>query len=162
LVASYFFYACWDWRFLGLIFLSSLVDYSVGFFLAKTKVKTKRNLLLITSLMVNLGILGFFKYYNFFLESFQDAFSLFGKSLESTNNLLSFFAFVSFFPQLVAGPIERASNLLPQFEKKRLFNYAKSIDGLRLILLGLFKKMVIADNCALAVNDIFTHYTEYN
>src|SRR5690606_21865115 len=176
------------------IFLSSLVDYSVGFFLAKTKVKTKRNLLLITSLMVNLGILGFFKYYNFFLESFQDAFSLFGKRLESSTlhillpvgisfytfqtlsytidvyrnriepskNILSFFAFVSFFPQLVAGPIERASNLLPQFEKKRLFNYAKSIDGLRLILLGLFKKMVIADNCALAVNDIFTHYTEYN
>lgn len=193
-VASYFFYACWDWRFLGLIFLSSLVDYSVGRFLAKTKAKSKRNLLLITSLMVNLGILGFFKYYNFFLESFQEVFLLFGRSLESstldillpvgisfytfqtlsytidvyreriepTNNMLSFFAFVSFFPQLVAGPIERASNLLPQFERKRTFDYTKSVDGLRLILLGLFKKMVIADNCALAVNDIFTHYTEYS
>ena len=194
LVASYFFYACWDWRFLGLIFLSSLVDYSVGRLLAKTKAKSKRNLLLITSLMVNLGILGFFKYYNFFLESFQEVFLLFGRSLESstldillpvgisfytfqtlsytidvyreriepTNNMLSFFAFVSFFPQLVAGPIERASNLLPQFERKRTFDYTKSVDGLRLILLGLFKKMVIADNCALAVNDIFTHYTEYS
>ncbi|GGG54669.1 O-acyltransferase [Bizionia arctica] len=144
--------------------------------------------------MVNLGILGYFKYYNFFLESFQDVFSLFGRSLESstlnillpvgisfytfqtlsytidvyrnrlepTNNMLSFFAFVSFFPQLVAGPIERASNLLPQFEKKRQFDYAKSVDGLRLILLGLFKKMVIADNCALAVNEIFTNYSDYS
>ncbi|HLV13715.1 MAG TPA: MBOAT family O-acyltransferase [Xanthomarina sp.] len=194
LVVSYFFYACWDWRFLGLIFLSSLVDYLVGLSLAKTHENVKRKTLLITSLVVNLGVLGFFKYYNFFLESFQDAFSLFGRSLESstldillpvgisfytfqtlsytidvyrkrleaTNNILSFFAFVSFFPQLVAGPIERASNLLPQFERKRHFDYAKSVDGLRLILLGLFKKMVIADNCALAVNEIFTNYTEYN
>lgn len=194
LVASYFFYACWDWRFLGLIFLSSLIDYSVGLALAKTEQKSKRKALLISSLIVNLGALGFFKYYNFFLETFQDTFMLFGRSLESsslnillpvgisfytfqtlsytidvyrkriepTNNILSFFAFVSFFPQLVAGPIERASNLLPQFERKRQFDYVKSIDGLRLILLGLFKKMVIADNCALAVNEIFTHYTEYN
>jgi D-alanyl-lipoteichoic acid acyltransferase DltB (MBOAT superfamily) len=151
-------------------------------------------MLLLTSLLVNLGILGFFKYYNFFLESFQEVFSLFGRSIESstlnillpvgisfytfqtlsytidvyrkriepTSNMLSFFAFVSFFPQLVAGPIERASNLLPQFEKKRLFDYAKSVDGLRLILLGLFKKMVIADNCALAVNEIFTNYSDYS
>lgn len=194
LVTSYFFYACWDWRFLGLIFVSSLVDYLVGLSLAKTEEKAKRKTLLITSLVVNLGILGFFKYYNFFIESFQEVFSLFGRSLESsslnillpvgisfytfqtlsytidvyrkriepTNNILSFFTFVSFFPQLVAGPIERASNLLPQFERKRQFDYAKSVDGLRLILLGLFKKMVIADNCALAVNEIFTNYSEYN
>ncbi|MCX7550557.1 MBOAT family O-acyltransferase [Xanthomarina sp. F2636L] len=194
LFVSYFFYACWDWRFLGLIFLSSLVDYLVGLSLAKTEQKLKRKVLLVMSLVANLGVLGFFKYYNFFLESFQDVFLLFGRSLESsslnillpvgisfytfqtlsytidvyrkrmepTNNILSFFAFVSFFPQLVAGPIERASNLLPQFERKRLFDYAKSIDGLRLILLGLFKKMVIADNCAIAVNEIFTHHAEYN
>jgi len=193
-LASYFFYACWDWRFLGLIFLSSLVDYFVGLYLAKTEQKSKRKALLLSSLIVNLGILGFFKYYNFFIESFQEVFSLFGRSLESstlhillpvgisfytfqtlsytidiyrkriepTNNVVSFFAFVSFFPQLVAGPIERASNLLPQFERKREFDYSKSIDGLRLILLGLFKKMVIADNCALAVNEIFAYYPEYS
>jgi D-alanyl-lipoteichoic acid acyltransferase DltB (MBOAT superfamily) len=194
LVVSYFFYACWDWRFLALIFLSSIVDYLIGLYLAKTEKKTQRKMLLFASLFVNLGILGFFKYYNFFLESFQEVFSLFGRSLESstlnillpvgisfytfqtlsytidvyrkrikpTHNVLSFFAFVSFFPQLVAGPIERASNLLPQFENKRQFDYAKSVDGLRLILLGLFKKMVIADNCALAVNEIFTHYPDYS
>lgn len=193
-VASYFFYACWDWRFLGLIFLSSIVDYIVGLYLAKSTKKSQRKSLLLLSLFVNLGVLGFFKYFNFFIESFQEVFSLFGRSLESstlnillpvgisfytfqtlsytidvyrkkiepTNNMLSFFAFVSFFPQLVAGPIERASNLLPQFQKSRQFNYAKSVDGLRLILLGLFKKMVIADNCALAVNEIFTHYPEYS
>ena len=194
LFASYSFYACWDWRFLGLIFFSSLIDYLVGRFLVRTEIKSNRKALLVTSLVVNLGVLGVFKYYNFFIESFQGVFSLFGSSLESsslnillpvgisfytfqtlsytidvyrrriepTDNILSFFTFVSFFPQLVAGPIERASNLLPQFERKRQFDYAKSVDGLRLILIGLFKKMVIADNCALAVNEIFTYCTEYN
>ncbi|TYB76869.1 MBOAT family O-acyltransferase [Bizionia myxarmorum] len=189
---SYFFYACWDWHFLGLILLSSLVDYYVGRYLAHTIDKNKRKLGLIVSLVTNLGILAYFKYYNFFVESFIDGFTLFGASLEAstlqiilpvgisfytfqtlsytidvyrnnikpTQNIIAFLAFVSFFPQLVAGPIERASNLLPQFTKVRRFNYSSSVDGLKLILLGLFQKMVIADNCAVIVNQIFMNYSE--
>jgi len=171
IIVSYVFYAFWDWRFLGLIFLSSLVDFLVG---KAMKSSANRKGLLLISLAVNLGVLGFFKYYNFFIESFTDVFSLFGKNLESytidcyrnkiepTNNPISFFAFVSFFPQLVAGPIERAANLLPQFQKARIYNKEKSVDGLRLILSGLFKKMVIADNCALVVNELFGNYHVYN
>lgn len=194
IVASYFFYACWDWRFLGLILISSLVDFLVGKELYKATKEKQRKLLLGISLITNLGILGFFKYFNFFIESFNEVFLLFGKSLESstlkillpvgisfytfqtlsytidiyrnkvkpTNNALAFFAFVSFFPQLVAGPIERASNLLPQFLKRREFNYNKSILGLKLIIIGLFKKMVIADNCARIVDEIFKYYPEHS
>lgn len=194
IVVSYFFYACWDWRFLGLIVISSLVDFLVGKKLSKTSKRRQRKLLLGASLMTNLGILGFFKYFNFFIDSFNQVFTLFGKSLESstlhillpvgisfytfqtlsytidiyrekikpTNNALAFFAFVSFFPQLVAGPIERASNLLPQFLKKRSFNYDNSILGLKLIIIGLFKKMVIADNCAKVVDEIFKYYPEHS
>jgi D-alanyl-lipoteichoic acid acyltransferase DltB (MBOAT superfamily) len=194
IVASYFFYACWDWRFLSLIFISSAVDFLVGKQMAKTTSESSRKYFLLFSVLVNIGILGFFKYYNFFVNSFQEVFVLFGSELQTstlkillpvgisfytfqtlsytidvyrnkispTQNPVSFFAFVSFFPQLVAGPIERASNLLPQFEKARSFSYAKSIDGFRLILLGLFKKMVIADNCAKAVNELFTYYPEHS
>lgn len=190
--ASYFFYACWDWRFLSLILISSTVDFIVGKQLLKDKKQQNRKYLLITSLIVNLGILGFFKYYNFFLDSFQEVFKLFGSDFQAstlkillpvgvsfytfqtlsytidvyrnkilpTGNPVSFFAFVSFFPQLVAGPIERAGNLLPQFEKNRTLDYANGVNGLRLILLGLFKKMVIADNCAKAVNELFQYYPE--
>ena len=189
-VVSYIFYSFWDWRFLSLIFLSSLVDFSVGNLLGSTDSKSKRKALLVVSLVFNLGLLGVFKYFNFFVETFVDTFALFGTSLKTstwnillpvgisfytfqtlsytidiyrnrlqpTRNVVAFFAFVSFFPQLVAGPIERASNLLPQFEKERSFNYAKNVDGLRLILLGLFQKMVIADNCALFVNTYFESY----
>jgi len=189
-VVSYIFYAFWDWRFLSLIFLSTIVDYSVGLWLGKTQNLTKRKLLLGISLVFNLGLLMTFKYFNFFVETFVDAFALFGTSLkvtswnillpvgisfytfqtmsytidlyrkriEPTKDIVAFFAFVSFFPQLVAGPIERASHLLPQFKVKRTFNYNASVDGLRLILGGLFKKMVIADNCALLVNNIFANY----
>ncbi len=189
-VVSYIFYAFWDWRFLSLIFLSTIVDYSVGLWLGKTKNLKKRKLLLGISLVFNLGLLMTFKYFNFFVETFVDAFALFGTSLkvtswnillpvgisfytfqtmsytidlyrkriEPTKDIVAFFAFVSFFPQLVAGPIERASHLLPQFKVKRTFNYNASVDGLRLILGGLFKKMVIADNCALLVNTIFANY----
>ncbi|QIE59075.1 MBOAT family protein [Rasiella rasia] len=191
-VVSYIFYSFWDWRFLSLIFLSSLVDFTIGNFLGKTEAKGKRKLLLVISLVFNLGLLGVFKYYNFFVETFVDTFALFGTTLKSstwnillpvgisfytfqtlsytidiyrkrlqpTTNVVAFFAFVSFFPQLVAGPIERASNLLPQFEKERTFNYKKNIDGLRLILAGLFQKMVIADNCALFVNTYFENYQD--
>ena len=191
LVSSYVFYSFWDWRFLILIFLSSVVDYSVGRALGKTENLSHRKLLLLLSLLFNLGLLFTFKYYNFFVSTFVDTFTLFGSSfnetswdlilpvgisfytfqtlsytidiyrrrMEPTRNVVAFFAFIAFFPQLVAGPIERASNLLPQFHHPRLFNRLKQSDGLRLILGGLFKKMVIADNCALVVNDIFANYS---
>lgn len=193
-VASYVFYGWWDWRFLFLIFFSSFVDFTVGVGLSKTNNERKRKLLLLTSVLVNIGFLGFFKYFNFFSESFANAFTLFGygfeanrlniilpvgisfytfqtlsysidvyrRKLEPTKDVVAFFAFVSFFPQLVAGPIERAINLLPQFYTKRKFEYHKAVDGVQQILWGLFKKIVIADNCAVYVNDIFSNYTEYS
>ncbi|NND63344.1 MAG: MBOAT family protein [Flavobacteriaceae bacterium] len=187
LLASYFFYGWWDWRFLSLIIFSSAVDYFVGLNLAKSENAKHRKVLLTLSILVNLGFLGFFKYFNFFAESFAKAFTLLGNPIEAsrlniilpvgisfytfqtlsytidiyrkklapTSNAISFFAFVSFFPQLVAGPIERASNLLPQFQKSRVFDYSKAVDGLRQILWGLFKKVLIADNCAEIVNMAF-------
>ncbi|MCK5337300.1 MAG: MBOAT family protein [Bacteroidales bacterium] len=191
-LASYFFYGWWDWRFLSLIFFSSMVDYTVGRGLKNCQNKTKRKLLLLLSIFVNIGFLGFFKYYNFFVESFVDAFTFLGhpinpgmlsiilpvgisfytfqtlsytidayrKKLTPTNDIIAFFAFVSFFPQLVAGPIERATNLLPQFLNNRVFDKLKATDGMRQILWGLFKKIVIADNCAVYVNDIFANYQD--
>jgi D-alanyl-lipoteichoic acid acyltransferase DltB (MBOAT superfamily) len=194
LIASYVFYGWWDWRFLSLIIFSSFIDFSIGKALGKTSKKSKRKTLLLLSLTVNLGLLGVFKYYNFFTESFEQAFTFFGSTfhanrldivlpvgisfytfqtlsytidiyrnkLKPTKNIISFFAFVSFFPQLVAGPIERASNLLPQFHKKRTFNYNYATDGMRQILWGLFKKIVIADNCAVYVNDIFDNYGDFS
>jgi len=172
LIASYVFYGWWDWRFLSLIIISSIVDFGVGIGFSKTNDQLKRKILLLTSILVNLGFLGFFKYFNFFAESFADAFTLLGHSfepsrldvilpvgisfytfqtlsysidvykrkLEPTKDIVSFFAFVSFFPQLVAGPIERATNLLPQFYQKRIFEYSQATDGLRQILWGLVKK----------------------
>ena len=193
-VASYVFYGWWDWRFLFLVVFSTLVDYSIGVALSKQNNELKRKVLLWTSISVNLGFLGFFKYYNFFLDNFIDAFSFFGmpinanslniilpvgisfytfqtlsytidvykRRLEPTKDFIAFTAFVSFFPQLVAGPIERATNLLPQFYKKRAFDSENAILGLRQIVWGLFKKMVIADNCAQYANDIFLHYDSYS
>ena len=193
-VASYVFYGWWDWRFLSLIIISTLVDYTIGRRLRTEDKQSKRKVLLWTSIVVNLGFLGFFKYYNFFLENFVDAFSLFGmlinanrlniilpvgisfytfqtlsyvidvynKKLEPTKDFMAFSAFVCFFPQLVAGPIERATNLLPQLYKKRTFEYNKAVDGMRQILWGLFKKVVIADNCAEFANQIFNNSTEMN
>ncbi len=146
-VVSYVFYGWWDWRFLSLIFFSSTVDYLVGIGLSKYTSKSKRKLLLLISILVNIGLLGFFKYYNFFTESFAASFTFFGEHLEPsrlniilpvgisfytfqtlsysidvyrrklkpTKDVISFFAFVSFFPQLVAGPIERAKNFYPSF-----------------------------------------------
>ncbi len=186
-IASYTFYGWWDWRFLFLILFSTIVDYTIGKKLKTEENKTKRKALLWTSIIVNLGFLGFFKYYNFFLDNFIAAFSFFGteikanslniilpvgisfytfqtlsytidvykRNLEPTKDFIAFSAFVSFFPQLVAGPIERATNLLPQFYKKRTFDYSKAVDGMRQILWGLFKKIVIADNCAEYANQIF-------
>ena len=193
-VASYVFYGWWDWRFLSLILFSTIVDYVVGLALSKQESDGKRKLLLLVSLLVNLGFLGFFKYYNFFLDNFVTAFSFFGteisarslsiilpvgisfytfqtlsysldiykRKLEPTKDFVAFCAFVGFFPQLVAGPIERATNLLPQFYKKRVFEYSKALDGLRQILWGLFKKIVIADNCAVYADMIFNNSSDYN
>ncbi|MEO9891005.1 MBOAT family O-acyltransferase [Aurantibacter sp.] len=192
--ASYFFYGWWDWRFLSLILFSTLVDYSIGVALRRNENIRIRKTLLWISILVNLGFLGFFKYYNFFLDNFLEAFAFFGKEinanslniilpvgisfytfqtlsytidvyrkqLEPTKDFIAFAAFVSFFPQLVAGPIERATNLLPQFYEKRKFDYAKAVDGMRQILWGLFKKIVIADNCAEFANIIFNNSDNYS
>lgn len=193
-LASYLFYGWWDWRFLSLIVFSTLVDYLVGRKLASTEKKRSRKILLWTSILVNLGFLGFFKYYNFFIESFVDAFSIFGyqlnsgslniilpvgisfytfqtlsytidvyrNKLEPTKDILAFGAYVSFFPQLVAGPIERATNLLPQFYTKRSFDYSNAVLGMRQILWGFFKKVVVADNCATIADELFNNYGDYN
>ncbi|MEM9024077.1 MAG: MBOAT family O-acyltransferase [Bacteroidota bacterium] len=193
LVASYVFYGWWDWRFLSLIIFSSLVDYMVGLAMHSETRPPRRKLLLGVSLTVNLGLLLFFKYYNFFVQSFVDAFTLFGQPLEArflniilpigisfytfqtlsysidvyrrklepTRDALAFFAFVSFFPQLVAGPIERATNLLPQFYRQRTFDPKAAADGLRQILWGLVKKVVIADTAAVHANEIFSNYGDY-
>jgi alginate O-acetyltransferase complex protein AlgI len=193
-VASYFFYGWWDWRFLGIIALSSLLDYAVGLGLGRTQAPMARKALLATSLILNLGALAFFKYFNFFADSLARAFTFFGHPLSGpilvnvvlpvgisfytfqtlsysidvyrgglrpTKDIVAFFAFISFFPQLVAGPIERASNLLPQFEVRRAFDYGRAADGMRQILWGLFKKVVVADNCAIFVNGVFSHYGEH-
>lgn len=192
-VASYVFYGWWDWRFLSLILFSSLIDFLIGVALSKQENKSYRKGLLVTSICINLGLLGFFKYFNFFLDNIIDAFTLFGFSiktrgleivlpvgisfytfqtlsytidvykekLQPTKDFIAFSAFVSFFPQLVAGPIERASNLLPQFYKKRTFDYTKAVDGLRQVLWGLFKKVVIADSCSEYVNIIFDNPGDY-
>lgn len=193
-LASYFFYGWWDWKFLSLIFFSTIVDYLVGVRLGVEEKQTKRKILLWISILVNLGFLSFFKYYNFFLDNFIASFSFFGveftgnsldiilpvgisfytfqtlsysldvykRKLKPTKDFIAFAAFVSFFPQLVAGPIERAEKLLPQFYKKRIFDYNKAVDGMRQILWGLFKKMVIADNAAEIANQIFNNSTNYS
>lgn len=192
--ASYIFYGWWDWRFLSLILFSTIVDFAVGQKLGNEENSFKRKTLLWTSVLVNLGFLGFFKYYNFFLDNFISAFSFFGqdiqanslniilpvgisfytfqtlsytidvykRKLEPTKDFIAFLAFVSFFPQLVAGPIERASHLLPQFYKKRTFDYSKAVDGMRQILWGLLKKIVIADNCSIYVNEYFRNPDQYS
>jgi D-alanyl-lipoteichoic acid acyltransferase DltB (MBOAT superfamily) len=193
LVASYVFYGWWDWRFLFLIFISSLVDFIIGQIIHKASSDKKRKRFLMVSLLVNLGFLCYFKYANFFIETFVDSFRLFGqelevstlniilpvgisfytfqtlsytidiyrKQLEPTKDALSFFTFVAFFPQLVAGPIERASHLLPQFYKTYKFNYNQVKSGLLLIAFGLFKKMVIADRVAVLVNQVYNSPGEY-
>ncbi|TRZ42531.1 MBOAT family O-acyltransferase [Robertkochia solimangrovi] len=188
-VLSYIFYGAWDYRFLALIFLSTLVDYLVGIQLGKPEQRHRR-LWLWTSISFNIGLLGFFKYYNFFADSFYELLEHFGyhaqnqftlnillpvgisfytfqtmsysldiyhKKLKPTKDFIAFSAYVSFFPQLVAGPIERASHLLPQMLNKRKFNYLQAVEGLRLILWGFFKKIAIADALAPIVDDIFSN-----
>ena len=194
LVASYVFYGWWDERFLLLIVISSFVDFIVGQKLYKSDNLKQRKGLLSISLIVNLGFLAYFKYTNFFIETFIDSFRLFGteleistlniilpvgisfytfqtlsytidiyrKQLKPTKDWLAFFSFVAFFPQLVAGPIERASHLLPQFYKTYKFNYKLVKSGLLLMAFGLFKKMVIADRAAILVNQVYNNPTDYH
>ncbi|MDR2814828.1 MAG: MBOAT family protein [Prevotellaceae bacterium] len=195
--ASYIFYGWWDWRFLILMTVTILCSYASGLLIDKawhgadqTATRRRTRTIVAANIVINLLILGFFKYYNFFVQNFVDVFTLFGKPLEvhtlkiilpvgisfytfqalsysidvyrrkiaPTRDLVAFFAFVSFFPQLVAGPIERATNLLSQFYARRAFSYDKAADGMRQILWGLFKKMVVADNCAYTANAIFNGY----
>ncbi|WP_438423354.1 MBOAT family O-acyltransferase [Aquimarina macrocephali] len=195
LVASYVFYGWWDYRFLSLIALSTLVDYFIGLTIDNSDKKSTRKRWLLVSMLFNLGLLGFFKYYNFFIESWVDllasvgyqientwtlkvilpvgisfytfqtmsySIDIYRKKLKPTKDFVAFAAFVSFFPQLVAGPIERASNLLPQMLKKRKFDKIQSIKGIELIVWGMFKKVVIADSFAPIVNDIFSNYTDFS
>lgn len=187
LLASYFFYACWDWRFLFLLIFSTLLDYITGLKMCRARQQKSKKFWFWLSVTVNLGFLGVFKYYNFFTESFAALLSdlglqvnpwslkvilpvgisfytfhglsyvidIYKNRIKAESSFIDYSVFVSFFPLLVAGPIERATHLLPQIKKKRVFDYGRAIDGLRQILWGLFKKVVIADLCADAVNTVF-------
>jgi alginate O-acetyltransferase complex protein AlgI len=193
LVASYFFYGWWSWEFMLLLALSTLLDFIYGFLVASSNRKKARFFLWL-SIINNLGVLGVFKYYNFFAIQFQRGFEILGlhsnpvllnvalpigisfytfhgmsyvfdiyrNKQKPVANFVDYAVFVSFFPLLVAGPIERANHLLPQVQKRRLFNYPQAVEGCRLILWGMFKKVVIADSIALTVNDIFENYTNFN
>ena len=191
LAASYFFYGWWSKMFLGLLALSTLLDYSYGFWVASPNRK-KARLFLWLSIINNLGILGVFKYYNFFATELQNAFEAIGIHTnpvllqvalpigisfytfhgmsyvfdiyrghqKPVSNFIDYAVFVSFFPLLVAGPIERANHLLPQVQRKRTFRYVQAIEGCRLVLWGMFKKVVIADTLAVTVDNIFGSYQE--
>lgn len=190
LASSFYFYACWDWRFLFLLVFSIGLDYFSGLQIENSKTKKKATFWLVLSIAINLGFFGFFKYYNFFADSFADLIGGLGfvvhpwtlkiilpvgisfytfhglsyiidvykKKINAERNFIEYALFVSYFPLLVAGPIERATHLLPQVKKLRIFNYEQAANGVRQILWGLFKKMVIADNCAPIVNEIFANY----
>ena len=187
LLASYTFYAAWNVKFLGLILASSVLDYYVGKRMSKTRSDWKRKALLGLSLSFNLGMLGLFKYFDFFSESFADLLHSVGMSINpvvlglalpvgisfytfqtlsysidvyrnkipAEKKLLTFLVYVAYFPQLVAGPVERASRFLPQLHSARSFSYTLAIDGCRQILWGFFKKVVVADTCALFANEVF-------
>lgn len=194
LVASYFFYACWDWRFLFLLVFSTFLDYSTGIKMYEAENKSRKKFWFWLSIIINLGFLGFFKYYNFFAASFAEGLAdvgikasfwtlqvilpvgisfytfhglsyiidIYNGKIKPERNFVDYSVFVSFFPLLVAGPIERATHLLPQVKRKRVFDYASAANGLRQILWGLFKKIVIADNCSTFVNNIFSNADQYH
>lgn len=194
LIASYFFYACWDYRFLFLLIFSTALDYFSGLKMQGAENKNKKRFWFWLSIIINLSFLGVFKYYNFFAESFSEAISqiglhanpwtlkvilpvgisfytfhglsyvidIYNKKINAEKNFITYSVFVSFFPLLVAGPIERATHLLPQIRKDRIFDYTKAVDGLRQILWGLFKKVVIADQCARYANLIFDNANDYS
>ena len=183
-VSSYVFYGWWDWRFLLLIAFTSFCSWGSGVLTGNAQTKKRAKTWMWLNIILNLGILALFKYYDFFVVEFAQLFHLptegllmkvilpvgisfytfqalsysidiYRGKIEPTKDIVAFFAFISFFPQLVAGPIERASNLLPQFLKKREFNYDTAMEGMRQILWGLFKKLLIANNCAYAVDSVF-------
>jgi D-alanyl-lipoteichoic acid acyltransferase DltB (MBOAT superfamily) len=185
-VASYVFYGWWDWRFLLLIALTSFCSWGSGLLIGKSQTKQKAKLWMWLNIILNISILAVFKYYDFFVAEFARLFhcsteglllkvilpvgisfytfqalsytiDVYRGKIEPTKDIVAFFAFIAFFPQLVAGPIERATNLLPQFLKKREFQYDTAADGMRLMLWGLFKKIVVADNCALFVDQVFSN-----
>ena len=192
-IASYIFYGWWDWRFLFLIALTSFCSYVSGLLLEQIEGKRRmQQIVSAANIVLNISILGVFKYYNFFVENLEVLLGAFGwhldwvtmsiilpvgisfytfqalsysidiyqKKLPATHDPIEFFAYISFFPQLVAGPIERATNLLPQFQQQRHFDYSKAVDGMRQMLWGFLKKLVIADNCATIVNDYWCQYDE--
>jgi alginate O-acetyltransferase complex protein AlgI len=194
LVSSYFFYACWDWRFLFLLIFSTLLDFFTGLKMEEAKDAKRKTFWFWLSVSINLGFLGVFKYYNFFATSFAEALAqaglqvnpwtlkvilpvgisfytfhglsyvidIYKNRIKAERSFIDYSVFVSFFPLLVAGPIERATHLLPQIKHKRTFSYAQSVDGLKQILWGLFKKIVIADQCAEYANTIFAHSADYS
>ena len=190
-VASYIFYGWWDWRFLFLIALTSICSFASGWLIEHYEVHRQRQRWVsAANIVLNLGILGVFKYYNFFVENLDALLRSLGwqldwvtinillpvgisfytfqalsytidvyqKKLPATHDVVEFFAYISFFPQLVAGPIERATNLLPQFQRQRTFDYTQAVDGMRQMLWGFLKKLVIADNCATLVNEYWNQY----
>jgi len=194
LASSYFFYACWDWRFLFLLMFSTALDYFTGIKMHEAKNTGGKKFWFWLSIIVNLGFLGIFKYYNFFADSFADVLSNFGFQanfwtlkvilpvgisfytfhglsyvidiykgrIEPERNVVDYSLFVSYFPLLVAGPIERATHLLPQLKKRRVFDYDKAVEGIFQIIWGLFKKIVVADNCAFFVNQLFDNTQNYS
>ena len=187
-VASYIFYGWWDWRFLILIAITTVLSFMSGLCIEHAPTQRGKKAVMIANIVVNLGILGVYKYYDFFAREFAQLFGIesdfllllhlilpvgisfytfqalsysidvYRGHIQPTKDIVAFTAFLSFFPQLVAGPIERATNLLPQFQKKRTFDYAQAVDGMRQILWGLFKKIVIADNCAVYVDQVWATY----
>ncbi|MBQ7711747.1 MAG: MBOAT family protein [Bacteroidales bacterium] len=190
LTASYFFYGCWDWRFLLLIAFTSGCSWLSGILMDGRR-QRRDKVVMWTNIAINLTILGLFKYYDFFARSFADLFlggrsdalllhlvlpvgisfytfqalsysiDVYRGTIKPTRDVVAFFAYVSFFPQLVAGPIERASSLLPQFERSRRFDYALAVDGLRQMLWGFFKKLIVADGCAVYVDQVYADPSLY-
>ena len=193
-VVSYYFYSCWDWRFLFLLMFSTLLCYFTGIKIEKSTAEQERKFWFWLSIIFNLGFLAIFKYYNFFAFSFSEALSNIGvpssplllnvilpvgisfytfhglsyvidiyyKRIQSEKNVADYALFVSYFPLLVAGPIERATHLLPQVKRIRSFDFEKAKQGVYQIIWGLVKKVVIADTCATYANAIFDNYTSMN
>jgi alginate O-acetyltransferase complex protein AlgI len=194
LLASYFFYGCWDWRFVALLLFSTLLDYYTGIRIGSTENEHKRKTWLWISVGINVGLLGVFKYYDFFALSLADLMATMGwkvdvvtlqlilpvgisfytfhglsyvldiynRRITADRNLVDYALFVSYFPLLVAGPIERATHLLPQLKKARIFNPTQAVEGLRIFMWGLVKKVLIADNCAILADAIYADPSQWN
>lgn len=193
-IVSYFFYAWWDWRFAALLFITTLSSYLSGILISKCITPKNRWFIALFTIILNLGILFYFKYCNFFVQGFVDAFSLFGKELtistlkiilpigisfftftalsytievykhkvETTKDFLAYFAYVSFFPSIFCGPISRATLQLPQYFKKRVFDYGLAVDGFKLILWGFFMKLCVADQLGMYVDAVYENILQHN